>query len=68
MSDGPIVRSGRFGGPKLDPVAQRLIDQLEREPETDWVCTGNILVLRMYEDGKTYSYMVTKTVAEVKAK
>jgi len=68
MSDGPIVRSGRFGGLKLDPVAQRLIDQLEREPEVDWVCTGDILVFRMYEDGKTYSYMVAKTVAEVKAK
>jgi hypothetical protein len=68
MSDGPIVRSGRFGGSKLDPVAQQLIDQLEREPETDWVCTGDILVLRMHEDGKTHSYMVTKTVAEVKAK
>jgi len=68
MSEGPIVRSGRFNGPKLDPVAQRLIDQLEREPESDWVCTGDILVLRMYEDGKTYSYMVAKTVAEVKAK
>jgi hypothetical protein len=64
----PIVRSGRFGGPKLDPVAQRLLDQLEREPETDWVCSGSTLVLRMYEDGKTHSYMVTKTVAEVKAK
>lgn len=68
MSDGPIVRSGRFSGPKLDPVAQQLIAQLEREPETDWVCTGNILVLRMCEEGKTYSYMVTKILAEVKAK
>jgi hypothetical protein len=68
MSDGPIVRSGRYGGPKLDPVAQRLIDQLDREPETDWVCSGGILVLRMYEDGKTQSYMVAKTLAEVKAK
>ena len=68
MSDEPIVRSGKYGVPKLDPVAQRLIDQLDREPDTDWVCTGEWLVLRMYEEGSTYSYMVCKTVAEVKAK
>lgn len=68
MSDEPIVRKGRYGGPKLDPVAVRLMEQLDREPETDWVCSGNILVLRMYEEGKTYSYMVTKTLAEVRVK
>jgi hypothetical protein len=64
------IRSGKFGmleaGRKIDALAQRLLDQLEREPETDWICTGGTLVLRMYEDGKTYSYMVAKTVAEVK--
>lgn len=60
------VRSGKFGGPKLEPLAQRLVEQLESEPEVDWVCTGDTLVLRMYEEGKTYSYMVAKTVAEVK--
>jgi hypothetical protein len=68
MSDVSTTRSGRYGGPKLDPVAQRLVDQLEREPDTDWVCSGEFLVLRMYEEGKTYSYMVTKTLAEVRVK
>lgn len=69
MSDEIIVRSGKFGGPKLDAVARRLIEQLEREPDTDWVCTGEWLVLRMYgESGKTDAYMVAKTVAEVKTR